>query len=273
MTEQNQQTQTATWGSPAPKQPIGNVVWGSPAPHDGQDANDTVESLPTLESLTREVRSLASSHNGFENEIDAMIRDHRINSHIGAGATGDMRDQVWQTQLQHLDRQETALIGNIRKEERKLAELRSSIQALDSAEDVDTSVYAEAASVLAFVQPQVAAMKRADQLAEQLQSIASRGNNAQTLAWRQAAQSWLQTNGHTEGAAAVRRTADQMNGAFTSNRASDLKNQHAEAQSNLSATRMRIEKARRARGRVPDFLEGAIESAPRDPKNRTTGYE
>lgn len=273
MTDQNQQTQPSdTWSSPKPKQPVGNTTWGPPA-YEEPDDTDSVDELPTLESLTREVRSLASSHVDFENQVDGMVRDHRINSHAGAGATDSMKDEIWSTQLQHLDRQETALIANIRKEEQKLQALHASISALDSAEDVDVATYAEAASVLTFVAPQVAAVKRADALADRLRSVASRGNNAQTLAWRQAAQSWLQSNGHVEGAATVRRVVDQLSGVFTSNRASDLRSQHAEASRALSGTRMRIERARQARGRVPDFLEGALEAAPRDPSDRKTGYE
>lgn len=273
MTEQPKHAQADTWGSPAPKQPIGNTTWSSPPAYDEPDDNDTVESLPTPESLSQEVRSLASSHTDFEAQLDDMVRDFKINSHIGAGATEDMRDQVFQTQLTHLGRQENALIANIRKEERKLQGLHASIKVLDSAEDIPTSVYAEAASVLAFVGPQVERVKRADQLAQQLQSIASRGDAAQTLAWRQAAQSWLQSNGHTAGAAAVHRVVYQLGAAFTSDRASDLRRQYTEAQSALSAIRTKIERARQARGLLPDFLQGAFDSLPRDPSDRTTGYE
>lgn len=173
-----QQTQSGdVWGSPPPKQPVGNTVWGSPAPYDEPD-DDSVETLPTLESLTQEVRRLASLHVDFEKQVDDMVRDFHLDSHVGAGATEAMRHEVWQTQLQQLDKREGALIANVRSQERRLQALHASIDVLDAAEDVPTSVYSEAASVLTFVASQVDRMKRGDTLAAQLQAIASRGDSA-----------------------------------------------------------------------------------------------
>lgn len=64
-----------------------------------------------------------------------------------------------------------------------------------------------------------------------------------------------------------------MGAGFVSSHAAKLRQQYAEAQSALSGTRQRIERARRARGVLPSFLEGAIEALPRDPKSRVSGYE
>ncbi|MGB3328454.1 MAG: hypothetical protein WBA46_05825 [Thermomicrobiales bacterium] len=209
--------------------------------------------------------------------MDKRIKDMTfwfINSAAISGqhVTEETRDRAWQAELPNLQAKEQELLNEINAGLRRLQNARQHIDQLDAALDVTGEEYAQAAAIVPMVEREAANLT-GEQLAAKLRSVSLRKDRTLSLAWIHAARAWVEKHPSDRNRGEVTNVVSGIEQGFRGTQSTALQAKYEKVDAAARSVRTRIERARQARGQVPDFLQGVFQDRRAAAGQRVHGYE
>lgn len=238
---------------------------------DGDEPEGLAGEVLSVREIDTQLSELETRITGMDKRIKSLVFRFTNNSAIeGKNVSEATRDEAWTAELPNLQASEQEILGDISRTMRQLQEARRHIGIVDVALDVSADEYAKSATILPMIEREAAGLS-GEQLAAKLRSVSLRNDRTLTLAWVHATRSWAEKHASDRKKGEAISVAADLERGFQSKQSKDLQAKFDRIEEGARKARNRIERARQARGQVPQFLQGIVKDRP--VTGRIHGYE